>query len=180
MWNDFRAGLLAAQRQRFLLFAYNACNACFGPWNTHANFDSKEAWFSAWLLALITPIFASHQHLFDNVRKHTHAYELHVHIYLRSLPRRKVESGCVHTYKYACIHKIVHANVHTNIHTRAYLCIYTHIDAYIHANMNTQIPSLIMCWICIRHMDAICLHMYFLFVLFPTLFALSYVSYACI
>ena len=38
MWNDIRAGVLAAKLQRFLLFAYNACNACFGPWNTHANF----------------------------------------------------------------------------------------------------------------------------------------------
>ena len=75
MWIDIRAGVLAAKGQLFLLFAYNACNACFGPWNTHANFDSKKAWFSAWLLALITPIFASHLHLFDNVCKHTHAYE---------------------------------------------------------------------------------------------------------
>ena len=49
MCNDIRAGVLAAKWQRFLLFAYNACNACFGPWNTHANFDTKKAWFSAWL-----------------------------------------------------------------------------------------------------------------------------------
>ena len=41
--------MLAAKGQRFLLFAYNACNACFGPWNTRANFDSTKAWFSAWL-----------------------------------------------------------------------------------------------------------------------------------
>ena len=42
MWNDIRAGVLAAKGQRFLLFAYNACNACFGPWNTHANFDTRK------------------------------------------------------------------------------------------------------------------------------------------
>ena len=49
MWIDIRAGVLAAKGQRFLLFANNACNACFGPWKTHENFDTKKAWFSAWL-----------------------------------------------------------------------------------------------------------------------------------
>ena len=47
--NDIRAGVLAAKGQRFLLVACNVCNACFGPWNTHANFDSRKAGFSAWL-----------------------------------------------------------------------------------------------------------------------------------
>ena len=38
-----------SQRATIPLLAYKACNACFGPWNTHANFDSKKAWFRAWL-----------------------------------------------------------------------------------------------------------------------------------
>ena len=49
MWNDIRPGVLAAKGQRFLLCAHNACNACFGPWNTHANFGTTKAGFSAWL-----------------------------------------------------------------------------------------------------------------------------------
>ena len=49
MWSDNRAEVPAAEGQRFLLFAYNACFACSGPWNTHGNFDSKKAWFIAWL-----------------------------------------------------------------------------------------------------------------------------------
>ena len=49
IWNDIRAGVLAAKGQRFLLVAYNACNACFGPWNTHANFDTSSA-SSQWFL----------------------------------------------------------------------------------------------------------------------------------
>ena len=68
MWNDIRAGVLAAKGQRFLLFAYNACNACFGPWNTHANFDTKKAWFSAWLSSSC----ASSQWFLENLQELAH------------------------------------------------------------------------------------------------------------
>ena len=68
MWNDIRAGVLAAKGQRFLLFAYNACNACFGPWNTHADFDSMAASFSAWLSSSC----ASSQCFLENLRELAH------------------------------------------------------------------------------------------------------------
>ena len=68
MWNDIRVEVLAAKGQRFLLFAYNACNACFGLWNTHANFDTKKAWFSAWL----SRSCASSQWLVENLQELAH------------------------------------------------------------------------------------------------------------
>ena len=68
MWKDNRAGVLAAKGQRFLLFAYNACNACFGPWNTHANFDTKKAWFCAWMSSSC----ASSQWFLDNLQELAH------------------------------------------------------------------------------------------------------------
>ena len=68
MWNDIRAGVLAAKGQRFLLFAYKACNARFGSWNTHANFDSKKAWFSAWLSSSC----ASSQWFLENLQELAH------------------------------------------------------------------------------------------------------------
>ena len=68
MWNDIRAGVLAAKGQRFLLSAYIACNACFGPWNTHANFDTKMAWFGAWLSSSC----ASSQWFLENLQELAH------------------------------------------------------------------------------------------------------------
>ena len=68
MWNEIRAGVLAAKGQRFLLLAYNACNACFDPWNTHANFDTKKAWFSAWLSSSC----ASSQWFLENLQELAH------------------------------------------------------------------------------------------------------------
>ena len=68
MWNDIRAGVVAAKGQRSLLFAYNACNACFGLWNTHVNFDAKKAWFSAWLSSSC----ASSQWFLENLQELTH------------------------------------------------------------------------------------------------------------
>ena len=68
MWKDIRAGVLPAKGHRFLLFAYNACNACFGPGNTHANFDTKKAWLSAWLSSSC----ASSQWFLDNLQELAH------------------------------------------------------------------------------------------------------------
>ena len=68
MWNDIRAGVLVAEWQRSLPFAYEACNACFGPLNTHATFDSKKAWFSAWLFSSC----ASSQEFLENLEELAH------------------------------------------------------------------------------------------------------------
>ena len=49
-------------------FAYKACDACFGLWNTHSNFDSDKAWFSAWLFSSC----ASSQWFLENLQELAH------------------------------------------------------------------------------------------------------------
>ena len=68
----------AKLQMRLLLFAVwdlyhrmwndNACNACFGLWNTHANFDAKKAWFTAWLSSSC----ASSQWFLENLQELAH------------------------------------------------------------------------------------------------------------
>ena len=69
MWDDIGAGLLAAKGQRFLHFAYNASDACFGPWKTHATFDSMKAWFSACCPVLVHVHSMKEAFLFPLVRQ---------------------------------------------------------------------------------------------------------------
>ena len=66
--------------------------------------------------------------------------------------------------------------MHTSLYTcectyeHRYTCISLHVFTrtcvFIQTKVNTQTPSLIMCWICTRHMDATRLHVCFLFVSF--------------